>query len=56
MSEKKITLDERLARYPHIRARFEAILNVAENCSGSLDRADDAEARLVEEIVKWAKK
>ncbi len=35
-------LEERLAKYPHLRARFEAILDVAENTSGSLERADDA--------------
>jgi hypothetical protein len=45
-------LVERLAKYPHLRDRFEAILNVVENTTGELERADDAEMKAIEEVRK----
>jgi hypothetical protein len=42
----------RLEKYPHLKERFEAILNIAENSSGKLDKADDAEMMAIEEVRK----
>ena len=42
----------RLERYPHLLDRVEAILNIAENTTGELDRADDAEMKAIEEMRK----
>jgi hypothetical protein len=50
--EKLVKLMKRLAKYPHLEARIEALLDVAENSSGKLDRADDAEEKLIVEIKK----
>ena len=52
MEIKKTRFEERLAKYPHLKARFEAMLDIAENTAGLLDRADDAEAQLIEETRK----
>jgi hypothetical protein len=42
----------RLEKYPHLKDRFEAILNIAENSSGKFDKADDAEMMAIEEVRK----
>lgn len=52
MNEKIIKLIKRLEKYPHLEARIEALLDVAENSSGKLDRADDAEEKLIVEVRK----
>lgn len=46
------SLVERLEKYPHLRDRFEAILNVVENTTGELEKADDAEMKAIEEVRK----
>lgn len=43
---------ERLMKYPHIFERMKALLDITENTSGKLDRADDAEEQLIVEINK----
>ena len=43
-------LINRLNKHPHIKARLEVLLNVAENSSGEFERADDAEAALIDGI------
>ena len=43
-------LINRLNKHPHIKARLEALLNVAENSSGEFKKADDAEDALAEGI------
>jgi hypothetical protein len=45
-------LVERLEKHPHLRDRVEAILNIAENTTGELERADDAEMKAIEEMRK----
>lgn len=40
----------RLRRHPQIRSRVAELLAVVENSKGNLRRADDAEARLIEEM------
>jgi len=59
----KKTLEVRLERFPELRTRFEAMLDIMENTDGSLVKADDAEERVLEELQKtgnqaltgWAK-
>jgi hypothetical protein len=45
-------LIERLEKYPHLRDRFEAILNIVENTTGEIEKADDAEMKAIEEVRK----
>jgi len=44
------TLEERLAKYPELRARFEAMLAIVENAEGNIVKADEAEERVIEEL------
>lgn len=41
---------QRLQRYPELQAKFEALLNVVENASGDVVKADEAEERVFQEI------
>jgi hypothetical protein len=43
-------LAKKLEKYPHIKARLEVLISVAENSSGEFKRADDAEDALAEGI------
>ena len=43
---------DRIKANPELRARFEAILDIAENTSGELITADQAEGKAIEEIEK----
>lgn len=49
MSEKQ-SLEERLRRHPALRARVEALLEVAENATGEVVKADEAEERVAEQL------
>ena len=44
------TLINRLDKHPALKARFEAILDVAENAHGDLISADEAEQRAIEQV------
>lgn len=44
------SLEERLRQHPELRARIEELLKIVENAEGTLDRADDAEQRVIEEL------
>ena len=46
------SLVKRLEKYPHLRDRFEAILNIAENTTGSIEEADHAEMMAIKEVRK----
>ena len=58
------TIEERLKQNPHLRARIEAILDIAEGETTGPDTADSAEERAIIEIQKlgqevltdWARK
>jgi hypothetical protein len=41
---------ERLQRHPHLRAKFESLLDVVENASGDVVKAHQAEQRVFEEL------
>lgn len=43
---------ERLNKQPHLRTRMEEILNIVENSSSNLIKADDAERKAIEELRK----
>lgn len=45
----------RITAHPGLRERFEAILDVAENKSGELITADQAEGKAIEEVEKLGK-
>lgn len=45
-------LIKRLQAQPMLRARIEALLDVAENAAGNLQKADDVEERLLEGVRK----
>ena len=47
---KRETVSERLERHPALKARMERILDVVENASGDVHRADEAERRAIEEV------
>lgn len=42
----------KLNKYPDLKSRFRELLNVVENSSNDLDRADDAEDRVTQELQK----
>ncbi len=46
------SIDERLKKHPALKKRFESILDITENALGDCVRADDAEAKVIEEMRK----
>ncbi len=42
------SVGDRLERHPELKARMEQILDLVENVSGEIRRADDAESRAIE--------
>jgi|ERR1700733_2414999 len=51
-TEKDMKILERIKAHPGLKERFEAILDIAENKSGELITADQAEGKAIEEIEK----
>lgn len=49
-SRTENTLATRLEKHPALKARFEAILDLAENTHGDLISADEAEQRAIEQV------
>ena len=50
MIDRKGGFEKRLNKYPYLKSRFESILDVVEDKSCSVDKADEAEELLIEEI------
>jgi hypothetical protein len=48
MSKK--STDERLKAHPILQGRIEAILDIVEDSAGEVERADEAERRMIEEV------
>jgi len=46
------SFDERLKNHPKLKARFESILDIAENTNEDCTKANDAEERVIEEVRK----
>jgi len=47
---RKPSLEERLNAHPHLRERMEALLAIVEDASGDVEKADEAERRVIEEL------
>src|SRR5215207_5049233 len=46
----KQSLEERLRHHPHLHARLSRLLDVVENSAGDVEKADEAERRVIEEL------
>jgi hypothetical protein len=46
----KASLEERLREYPELKAKMERLLGIIENASGDIEKAAEAERRLIEEL------
>ena len=44
------SLEERLKEYPELKAKIEAMLAIIENAGGDVEKAADAEQRIIEEM------
>ena len=51
--ENALSLEERLLRYPQLRDRVMTLLDVVENSSGDVVKADQAEQLLIEELRRF---
>jgi len=49
-SSRKRSLEERLKDQPEFRARVERMLDVIENAAGDIEKAAEAERRVIEEL------
>lgn len=64
MPERKMSLEELLSSHPELIQRVESLIDIIYDPRGELDRADDAEERVVGELRQlgqeimenWAKK
>ncbi len=43
-------LSERLEKHPELKERFEMIMDIVENVSGEVEKADEAERRAIEAV------
>ena len=46
----KKSIEERLKAHPHLKERIESIINVVENSEGNIEKANEAEQRVIEEL------
>ena len=44
------TLEERLKEYPELKAKIETMLGIIENAGGDIEKAAEAERRIIEEL------
>lgn len=47
---RKRSLEERLQEHPELRVKFERMLDVIENTAGDVEKAAEAERRVMEEL------
>ena len=47
---KRPSLEERLKEYPELKAKIEAMLAIIENAGGDVEKAAEAERRIIEEL------
>lgn len=50
MSEFNRSLDARLEAHPHLKARVEELLGIVEDAAGEVQKADEAERRVIEAL------
>src|SRR6516165_1040734 len=48
----KASLEERLREYPELKAKIETLLGIIENAGGDVEKAAEAERRIIEEMRK----
>jgi len=46
----KSNLEEKLKQYPELRAKIETMLGIIENSGGDVEKAAEAERRIIEEL------
>lgn len=46
------SLENRLNQHPHLKNRIEQLLKIVEDADGDLEKADEAERRVIEELRK----
>jgi hypothetical protein len=46
----KATLEERLKPYPELKAKMETMIGIIENAGGDIEKAAEAERRIIEEL------
>jgi len=46
----KLSLEERLKQFPELKAKIEVMLGIMENAGGDVQKADEAERRIIEEL------
>lgn len=49
-SIRKQNLEERLNEYPELKAKIETMLGIVENAGGDVEKAAEAERRIIEEL------
>jgi hypothetical protein len=49
-SIRKQSLEERLNEYPELKAKIETMLSIIENAGGDVEKAAEAERRIIEEL------
>jgi hypothetical protein len=50
LTPKRPNLEERLQEYPELKAKVEALLGIIENAGGDVEKAAEAERRIIEEL------
>ena len=63
-SLRELSLEERLKAYPELKAKIEAMLSIIENSGGDVEKAAEAERRMIEEwrqmgnevLHRWARR
>lgn len=49
------SLEQKLKRHPGLESHFEAFVTIVENQDGSLEKADDAEGAILQEVRKLSR-
>lgn len=47
---RKKSIEERLEAHPRLKERIESIISVVENSEGNIEKANEAEQRVIEEL------
>jgi hypothetical protein len=55
MSDREDNFEQSLKEYPALRRRFQSILDIVKDTSATIDKADEAEQLLIDEIRHMGK-
>ena len=50
MHDRKGSIEDRLNAHPHLRERIDELLKIVEDAAGDIDKADEAERLVIEEL------